>query len=403
MTKKKKRKQQKRSQQKQAHRESKRRRARPSPRATSSLRALAPHRLAGIPDERTLVAGMLEMETLGDEPEFADFTLGEDISGIIGEMITGSDKDIQRLEAAGKEKEINHLISKVRMSALEKAVTSAVKADIRRRLDQMSRRLQREGQYQRANSMAALSQMLDFPVFPWVLFGPVHQAFDDAVREFVGSLMVHTAIAKVAGVSVAELTPERVTSLLADPTAQQRFQALREQDEMLREVMDSQFDRVYKEFMNDLFQGNLTLGLFTAEELMLLSALIYRQRQLAKSGPEPSDEKISADEAFQAAQQAVQTLNVPERQQHWRAHIAQQLESGEELSGPMQAALFLFRETLTEPVEDEALMPLLIAAYLGEFRLQQERAKADPTLNEELEEAFAQTLERLERGEPPLS
>ena len=48
-------------------------------------------------------------------------------------------------------------------------------------------------------------------------------------------------------------------------------------------------------------------------------------------------------------------------------------------------------------------MPLLIAAYLGEFRLQQERAKADPTLNEELEEAFAQTLERLERGEPPLS
>lgn len=251
--------------------------------------------------------------------------------------------------------------------------------------------------------MVALSQILDFPPFPWVLFGPVRQAFDDAVREFIGSLMVHTAIAKAAGISIAELTPERVLSLLADPTAQQRFQALREQDEMFREVMDSQFDRVYKEFPDDLFQGNLTLGLFTAEELMLLSALIYRRRQLAKSGPEPSDGKISANEAFQAAQQAVQTLNVPERQQHWRARIAQQLEAGEELSGPMQAALFLLRETLTEPVKDEALMPLLIAAYLGEFRLQQERAEADPALNKELEGTFTQMLERLERGEPPLA
>lgn len=402
MTKKKKRKQQKRSQPKQARRESRGRRARPSPRATSYLRAPAPHRLAGIPDERTLMAGMMEIETLGDEPEFANFTLGEDINDIIGKMIAGSDEDIQRLEAAGKEKEIDRLISEVRMSALEKAVTSAVKADIRRRLDQLSHRLQREGQSQRASSMAALLQILDFPAFPWVLFGPVRQAFDDAVREFIGSLMVHTAIAKVAGVSVTELTPERVASLLADPTAQQRFQALREQDEMLREVMDSQFDRVYKEFLHDLFQGDLTLGLFTAEELMLLSALIYRQRQLAKSGPEPSDEKILADEAFQAAQQAVQTLNVPERQQHWRARIAQQLEAGEELSGPMQAALFLFRETLTEPVENEALMPLLIAAYLGEFRLQQERAESDPALSEELEETFTRILERLERDEPPL-
>jgi hypothetical protein len=64
--------------------------------------------------------------------------------------------------------------------------------------------------------------------------------------------------------------------------------------------------------------------------------------------------------------------------------------------------LLLFREALTEPVEDDALMPLLIAAYVGEIDLQQERAEADPALDEELEETFARMLKRLERDEPPL-
>ena len=399
---KKKRKRQKRSQPKQARRESRRRRARPSTRAAFPFRGPASHRLAGIPDERTLMAGLMEIETLGDEPEFADFTLGEHTFDIIGEMMADSDEDIQRLEAAGEEEEIDRLMSEASMSALAKAVTPAVKADIRRRLDQLSRRLQQEGQSERASSMATLSQMLDFPAFPWVMFGPVRQAFDDAVREFTGTLMINMAVAEAAGVPFAELAPGQAAKLLEDPIVQQRFEALCEQDEMLREAMDSQFDQAYDEFMEDLFNGDLTLGLFTAEELMLSSALIYRQRQLTESEPEPSDEEASASGTVQAVQQALQTLNTPERRQRWRARIAQLEADGEKLSGPMQAALLLFREALTEPIEDDALMPLLIAAYVGEIGLQEKRAEADPALSEELEETFTRILERLERDEPPL-
>lgn len=64
--------------------------------------------------------------------------------------------------------------------------------------------------------------------------------------------------------------------------------------------------------------------------------------------------------------------------------------------------LLLFRDALTEPVDDDTLVPLLIRAYIGEIGLQQRRAESDPALSEELEETFTQMLERLERGEPPL-
>lgn len=95
MTMKKKQKRQKRLQQKQARQKPRRRRARSRTRAAAPFRAPAPHQLASIPDERTLMAGMMNMETLGDEPEFADFTLGEHTFEIIAEMMTESDEDIQ--------------------------------------------------------------------------------------------------------------------------------------------------------------------------------------------------------------------------------------------------------------------------------------------------------------------
>jgi hypothetical protein len=45
-------------------------------------------------------------------------------------------------------------------------------------------------------------------------------------------------------------------------------------------------------------------------------------------------------------------------------------------------------------------MPLFIAAYVGELGLQEKRAEADLAPSEE---TFAQILEQLERGEPPLA
>jgi hypothetical protein len=95
-------------------------------------------------------------------------------------------------------------------------------------------------------------------------------------------------------------------------------------------------------------------------------------------------------------------LNTPERRQRWRARITQLEDDSEGLSGPMRVVLLLFREALTEPIEDDALMPLLISAYVGEIGLQQERAESDPALHEELEDTFTRMLEWLERDESPL-
>ena len=103
------------------------------------------------------------MESLADEPEFADFELGEHAAVIVAEAIASTDEEMDRLEEAGDEEAIDRLITQTKSEALQKAVTPAVKADIRHRLERLSRRLHGQGQRQRADSITALISMLDFP------------------------------------------------------------------------------------------------------------------------------------------------------------------------------------------------------------------------------------------------
>ncbi len=363
----------------------------------------APRYPVGIPDERTLVRGMMEMESLADEPEFADFELGEHAVEIIAEMIADFDEEMKHLEEVGDEEEIDKLIADAKVEAIQKVVTPEVKTDIRRRLERLSHRLQEEGQKERADGIAALALMLDFPLFPWMLFEPVRQAFDDVIQRTLNFVMLHQAIAEAAGQPIINLPPDEVADLLADPDIASRLEARYETDEMLREAMNLEFDRFERAFMKRLFTGQVDLALFTTEELAV--GLAWYEHEMDKADIEEADEEEESEEKvrliFKALSDALSYLNTPDRRQQWLARL-EQAQTEKTWSPDTEAGLGLLRSMLSNPPPAESPNRLLLSAYMSELRKLDERLSTDSNEVQAQEALVAQIRERLRRGEAPL-
>ncbi len=363
----------------------------------------APRYPVGIPDERTLVRGMMEMESLADEPEFADFELGEHAVEIIAEMIADFDEELKHLEEVGDEEEIDKLIADAKVEAIQKVVTPEVKTDIRRRLERLSHRLQEEGQKERADGIAALALMLDFPPFPWMLFEPVRQAFDDVIQRTLNFVMLHQAIAEAAGQPIINLPPDEVADLLADPDIASRLEARYETDEMLREAMNLEFDRFERAFMKRLFTGQVDLALFTTEELAV--GLAWYEHEMDKADIEEADEEEESEEKvrliFKALTDALSYLNTPDRRQQWLARL-EQAQTEKTWSPDTEAGLGLLRSMLSNPPPAESPNRLLLSAYMSELRKLDERLSTDSNEVQAQEALVAQIRERLRRGEAPL-
>ena len=358
---------------------------------------------AEIPDERTLMRGMMEMESLADEPEFADFELGEHAVEIIAEMIADFDEELKHLEEVGDEEEIDKLSADAKVEAIQKVVTPEVKTDIRRRLERLSRRLQEEGQKERADGIAALALMLDFPPFPWMLFEPVHQAFDDVIQHILNFVTLRQAIAEAVGQPIIDLPPGEVTDLLADPDIASRLEARYETDEMLREAMNLEFDRFERAFMRRLFTGQVDLALFTTEELAV--GLAWYEHEMDKADLEESDEEEESEKKvrliFKALTDALSYLNTPDRRQQWLARL-EQAQTEKTWSPDTEAGLGLLRSILSNPPPAESLNRLLLSAYMGELRKLDERLSTDSNEVQAQEALVVQIRERLRRGEAPL-
>jgi hypothetical protein len=384
-------------------RQSKARDSSPAPFGDFPLDASAPLP-EGMPTLATLASAVMEMESLGDEPEFDGFpsALGEDLPRIVVEAMSETDDDIQRLEAEGDEEGIERLISDARLKALQKLVTPALKAEVRKRLTQLSRRLRREGQKQRADEINTLAQMLDFPAFPWPLFHPLTDAFSQTVEEIMTHLLLHGAITEAAGVSEEDLSPEQVAELSKDPLVMQRLRERYETDEDLRDMLDRRFDRFYHELTRALLEAHLSLGLFTPEELVLWNVL--SDHRLAESGIDregdrfpPEGIKIIAE----ALKEAVRLLNTPARQARWREHLTR-LERNNP-AAEIQALLTIFQGILADSGDPEELENWLFCAFAGEHQQLQDRLDADETLAEQVGAIYERILEQLEQGEPLLS
>ena len=358
---------------------------------------------AEIPDERTLMRGMMEMESLADEPEFADFELGEHAVEIIAEMIADFDEEMKHLEEVGDEEEIDKLSADAKVEAIQKVVTPEVKTDIRRRLERLSHRLQEEGQKERADGIAALALMLDFPPFPWMLFEPVHQAFDDVIQHILNFVTLRQAIAEAVGQPIIDLPPGEVTDLLADPDIASRLEARYETDEMLREAMNLEFDRFERAFMKRLFTGQVDLALFTTEELAV--GLTWYEHEMDKADLEESDEEEESEKKvrliFKALTDALSYLNTPDRRQQWLARL-EQAQTEKTWSPDTEAGLGLLRSILSNPPPAESLNRLLLSAYMGELRKLDERLSTDSNEVQAQEALVVQIRERLRRGEAPL-
>jgi hypothetical protein len=382
-----------------AAKEKKRRRGqRPSP---SHVFSGAP---SDLPDQQTLVRGLMEMESLADEPEFDDFELDEHASEFVAEAIASTDKDIVRLEESGDEETISQLIADATSEALHKAVTPAVKGNIRRRLDRLCRRLRREGQTQRAEYIAALVPMLDFPPFPWEMFEPVRRAFDAVVGQTLSYIILHQSVAEAAGRSAEDIEPDEWGSLLEDPEVMRRFEAKWETDEILQEVMDSQYEKFEEAFTQSLFAGQLDLALFDDEELAV--GIAYYEHALDQT---TADELDGSEEPYglarlmvRASVDALRDLYTPARRQRWLEHL-EQTRTAKARSPDVETGLRILYDDLSVPPDPESPTRFLLSAYLGELYKMNAQLAADSSTATHQRARIREIKERLERGEPSLT
>jgi hypothetical protein len=357
-----------------------------------------------LPDQQTLVRGLMEMESLADEPEFDDFELGEHAIELVAEAIASTDKDIGRLEESGDEEAISQLIADATSEALHKAVTPAVKGDIRRRLDRLCRRLRREGQTQRAEHLAALASMLDFPPFPWEMFEPVRRAFDDVVGQTLSYIILHQSVAEAAGRSAEDIEPDEWGSLLEDPEVMRRLEAKWETDEVLQEVMDSQYEKFEEAFTRSLLGGQLDLALFADEELAV--GIAYYEHALGQTEVDKLDR---SEESYglthlmvKASTDALRDLSTPARRQRWLEHLEQARTAK---AGPpdIEMGLRILGDDLSNPPDPEGPTQFLLSAYLGELYKRGAQLATDSSTAAHQRARVQEIKERLERGESPLT
>jgi hypothetical protein len=356
-----------------------------------------------MPDPAAFVPTMIEMENLGDEPEFTDFSsaLEDGLNQVVVEMFGENNDDIERLKAEGGEEGIDRLVADAKIKALGRLVTPTLKAEVHGRLVQLTRRLRQEGQRQRADRIDALAQMLDWPAFPWTLFRPLTDAFDDTVERLVTHLMLHATVAEAVGVSPQTLSSEQMVELAEDPVVTQRLQELYEADKDLRDALDHQVDQLHAKLNHALFKGDLSLGLFTLEELALWTVL--GERRLTESGIERDLDglpqggiEILAD----VLKETIRLLNTPARRARWQEHLTQMKR--EDPAGEMQALLSILQKILADLDDPEELQSWLSNAFVGEQRRLQARRATDEALARQFDAVYEQMLERLQQGEPLL-
>jgi len=357
-----------------------------------------------IPEQQTLLHGLMEMESLTDEPEFADFELGEHATAIIVDAIASSDEEVEGLDDVRDEEKIDDAIARAKADALLKIVTPALREDIRHRLQNLSHRLRKTGETERAEGIEALAAMLDQPAFPWLLFGPVQRAFDDMTQDLLGLVVLHQALAEAAGRQSEDLSPDEWEKLLADPEVMRRFDDLYESDEMLQDVIDLQIEKIEDQVSRRLYNGEIELGLFDDQELLL--GLAWQDHEIEKAEEEGADDekeelKAWASLTITAAMETLTYLCTPERQQRWAERL-EQVIAGQHWERDVKTGLNYLLNMLQDPELSEAPGRLFVAAYLSELRRMEGRLATDSSEAEAQEARVQQLKERLARGEPPL-
>jgi hypothetical protein len=246
--------------------------------------------------------------------------------------------------------------------------------------------------------------MLDFPAFPWIMFEPLRRAFDNAVEETVGFLILHQALAEAANRPIGDIEPDEWATMLDNPEIMSRFETQYAADETLQEVVSSQFERIEEEFTTSLSLGRVDLALFTDEELAV--GIAWYEHESEKAEDEGDNEEEETDSlmllTIRSSAEALKYLNTPARRQRWLERL-KQAETRESWPGKIRAGLRLFGNILADPPQSEEPDRLLLSAYIGELSKEDDRLSIGSSEAQVQLTRVQEIKERLERGEPPLS
>lgn len=263
---------------------------------------------------QNLIRIMTDSVKLAEEPEFIDLNLdGEKAAGVSQRWMKKYEKRIADAKKKGSD-EFHEVFDEMRIEVINEMATPAFRKDVDKRLQAMLDRLMTSDDLDRLEMVLLLKPLLGMKSVPWGLCGLILAIFDrtmqQGIQEYEDEKSVYDAVVEALKDEGEEKID--VINIIKSPgKLEQIGQKLFGAKPGLRERVEKQILEMVDAFEKELAQGNITLDLFTQEELVLSFQRLQTEIGEQFTHAQPTEEM--RQRVFDAIVQAINEIMTPER------------------------------------------------------------------------------------------
>jgi hypothetical protein len=272
--------------------------------------------------EENLIRIMIDSVKLAKEAEFRDLYLdGEKAAQVTERWLKKYEK---RLEAAKKigSDEYHEVGDDMRIKIIEELATPAFRTDVEKRLQTLRDRLVMGRDTRKLEMVMMLIPVLQTKNIPWGLCGLILEIYNRTMQRGLRMYEEDQGLFDAVEEALRAEGKEKMdfSTILKHPDKLEEVgKKVFEAQPGLREHAEKRIWEMVKAFEKELAKGDIQLGLFSEEELMLPFQRIQAESGEPFTQVQPSEEM--SDRVFEAIRQALVAIMTPDRFRHFREDV----------------------------------------------------------------------------------
>ena len=288
---------------------------------------------------------VIESGVLADEPEFVDFRFDPDQAYASAE---NTDKKYARAlrKAEGKGgDELELLRDDMRIEAIERLLTPPIRQDILIRLDRLVLRLKnREADFNKTLMAAAVQTLFDMGEFPWGMTSLMMVLFSRSLDAVMPSEDELQFAAQLESIFPGEDgSVEDLWEKLDDPQFIEGLGAKIDTGSELYKNIEKLSDKISSEFIDAVWQGDISLDVFREEEILSYFELLQERFEAAGLSVSDAGSSEVGELVLATIGDHVETIVTSQRlkviEQDLRSTLKTWMKDGNKFAGPLAAEI----------------------------------------------------------------
>jgi len=336
---------------------------------------------------------------LREEPEFRDLYFDPDKTVEVTVRVMQKHEERAAEVAQASRDEQQMFYDDVRIEIIDQLATPQFRRDFLRRLGECQERLKGTNKVKKLEMALFLDPILRQKEVPWGLCGLVTTIYEEtkekALREYEEEQELFEELLEALG---GEADVEELLAMAEDPELLAAFTKKLEAKPALRERIERDIDQWIREIGEAIAQGEVELGLFTEEEILL--AMVYFTDYAQRLRPEEYRSEAVSYKFLECMQRAIADIMTPARVEAMEGHLDRLFltwaKSKDERKRRWAPHVQAVRGSLSSWGGYHE-NPILLSEYLYRSKELQERARRGQI--RDLEEKFNALVEKVRRGE----